>query len=187
MRLAQELIGKAIISVEEGQELGKVQDFFLDRDLTELAAVYLGSEGLLSRKESFIKWSDVVTLGQDAIMVKDAGCVIEATDVSEGIESYIRRDEIRDRPVDTPGGTKIGHVGDVILDGGAKIAGFTLSQTFVSGPIAENRAISRAAVVDTGHEDGVMTANLSEAERANLQVAYEGLFAKPSVSQDEPQ
>lgn len=187
MRVAQEMIGKPIISVEEGQELGKVQDFYLNRDLTELAAVYLGSEGLLSRKESLIKWSDVEKLGQDAILVKDAGCVIEAPDASEGIESYIRRDEIRDRPVDTPGGTNIGHVGDVVLDDGAKIAGFSLSQTFVSGPIAENRAISRAAVVDTGNEDGVMTADLSEAERANLQVAYEGLFARPSVSQAEPQ
>lgn len=187
MRVAQEIVSKPIISVKEGQELGKVQDLYLDHDLTELVGIYLGSEGLLSRKASLIKWSDVVTLGKDAILVKDASSVMEAADGHEEIETYMRRDEIRDRSVDTPGGTKIGNIGDVVLDDEARIIGFSLTQTFVSGPIAENRAISRTAVVDTGNEDGVMTADLFEAERANLQVAYEGLFARPSVSQAEPQ
>lgn len=184
MRVAKEVINKPIISINEGQEIGKVQDFYLDQNLTHLVAIYLGSEGLLSRTETLIKWPEVVTLGLDAILVKDANCVMETTE-AEGLENYIRRDEIEGRPVDTPGGTKIGRIGDVVLDEEAKIAGFSLSQTYVSGPIAANRAISRMAVVDTGNEDGVMTANLSEAEKADLQVVYEGFFADPSVSPTE--
>jgi uncharacterized protein YrrD len=184
MRVAQELIHKSVISINEGKEIGKVQDFYLDQDLTHLVAIYLGSEGLLSRKETLIKWPDVVTLGRDAILVNDANCVMETVEV-EGLENYIRRDEIGGRPVDTPGGTKIGRIGDVVLDEEARIAGFSLSQTYVSGPIAANQAISRSAVIDSGNEDGLMTANLSEAEKADLQVVYEGLFAEPSVSPTE--
>ena len=184
MRVAQELIHKSVISINEGKEIGMVQDFYLDQDLTHLVGIYLGSEGLLSRKESLINWPDVVTLGRDAILVNDANCVMDTAEV-EGLENYIRRDEIGGRQVDTPGGTKIGRIGDVVLDDEAKIAGFSLSQTYVSGPIAANRAISRSAVVDTGNEDGLMTANLSEAEKADLQVVYEGFFAEPSVSPTE--
>jgi len=181
MRVAQELINKPIFSINEGREIGKVQDFYVDQNLTHLVALHLGSEGLLSRKKTLIKWPDVVTLGQDAILVKDVDCVMELDEV-EGFENVIRRDEISGRAVDTPGGTKIGRVGDIVLDEKAMIAGFALSQTYVSGPIAANRAISRKAIIDMGHEDGVITADLSEAEKADLQVVYEGLFSEPSVS-----
>jgi sporulation protein YlmC with PRC-barrel domain len=184
MRVAKEFTNKPVISINEGIEIGKVQDFYLDQDLTHLTAIYLGSEGLLSRTETLIKWSNVVTLGQDAILVKDANSEMETVEVEE-IDTFIRRDDIEGRPVDTPGGTKIGRIGDIVLDEAAKVTGFSLSQTYVSGPIAANKAISRTAVVDTGNEDGMMTANLSEAEKADLQVVYEGFFAEPSVSPTE--
>lgn len=184
MRVAQELMNKPVFSVNEGREIGKVQDFYADQDLTHLVAIHLGSEGLLSRKETLIKMPDVVTLGQDAILVKDANCVMEADEV-EDFEDVVRRDEFNGRPVDTPGGTKIGRIGDIVLDDKAKIAGFALSQIYVSGPIAANRAISREAVIDMGDEDGVMTADLSRAERADLQVVYEGFFSEPSVAPAE--
>lgn len=184
MRIAQKLINKPIISINEGQIIGKAEDFYLDEDLTRLVAIYLGSEGLLSRKETLVKWSDVVTLGQDAILVKTSDCVLETTEV-EDIENYIRRDDINGRPVDTPGGTKIGNIGDIILEDASKVAGFSLSHIYVSGPIAANRAISRAAVIDTGNEDGTMTTNLANAEKAELQVVYEGFFNGPSVNPTE--
>jgi uncharacterized protein YrrD len=184
MQVAQELINIPVISINEGQEVGKVQDFYLDQNLTRLVAIYLGSEGLLSRTETLVSWSDVVTLGRDAILIKDANSVVETAEVEE-IETYIRRDDIEGRPIDTPGGTKIGRIGDIVLDEEAKVAGFSLSQTYVSGPIAANKAISRTAIVDTGNEDGMMTADLSEAEKADLQVVYEGFFGEPSVSPTE--
>lgn len=184
MRVAQELINNPIISVKEGKELGKLQDFYLDQKLGSITAIYVGKEGLLSRKETLIKWEDVVTLGADALLVNEANVVLETDQASE-IDDYVRRDDLIGRPIDTPGGTHIGRIGDIVVDEDATVAGFSLSQTYVSGPVAENRAISRSAMVDTGNEDGVMTAKLTEAEEANLKVVYEGFFAGPSVSQAE--
>lgn len=181
MRVAQELMNKPVISVNEGREVGKVQGFYVDQNLTRLIAINLGSEGLLSRKENLVKWPDVVTLGEDAILIKDANCVMEAKEM-ENSEDLMSRDELSGRAVDTPGGTKIGQIGDIVFDDKATIAGFALSRSHVSGPIATSRAISRKAVVDIGNEDGVMTADLSEAEKADLQIVYEGFFAEPSVS-----
>lgn len=183
MQLAKELINKPIITIKEGRELGKVQDFFLNHELTKVEAIDLGSEGLLNRKENLVELDDVVTLGEDVIVVKDGDCLIETDDNSQ-IERYTRRADLNGRPVDTPGGTKIGMIGDVIIDEDALIAGFSLAQIYVSGPIAANRAISRSSVVDTGQEDGSMTVNLSHAEKDNLQVSYEGLFAEPTVAED---
>ncbi|MGD8585566.1 MAG: PRC-barrel domain-containing protein [Chloroflexota bacterium] len=185
MRVAQEIMNVPVISANDGQEVGKVKGFYIDQNLTHLLAISLGSEGLFSRKETLIKWPDVVTFGQDAILIKDANCVIETSEV-ENFEDFVERDEIGGRSVETPGGTKIGRVGDLIFDEKAMISGFALSQIYVSGPIAANRAVSRKAVVDVGNEDGIMTADLSEAEKDDLQIVYEGLFAEPSVNPTEP-
>lgn len=185
MRVTQELVNKPVISTNEGREVGKVQGFYADRNLTHLMAINLGSQGLLSRKENLVKWSDVVTLGEDAILIKDAGCVIDMAEM-EDVDNLISRDELSGRAVDTPGGTKIGQIGDIVVDEKATIVGFALSRSHVSGPIAANRAISRKAVVDIGNEDGVMTADLREAEKAELTIVYEGFFAEPSVSPAQP-
>jgi uncharacterized protein YrrD len=181
MRVSQELMNKPVISVNEGREVGKVQGFYLDQNLTRLTAINLGSEGLLSRKENLVKWPDVVTLGEDAVLIKDANCVMNTAEMA-GIENMVSRDEISGRAIDTPGGTKIGQIGDIVIDEKAAIIGFALSRSYVAGPIADNRAISRKAVIDIGNEDDVMTADMKEAEKAELQIVYEGFFAEPSVS-----
>lgn len=184
MRVTQELMNIPVISANDGQQVGKVQGLYVDQNVTHLLAISLGREGLLSRKEHLIEWPDVVTFGQDAILIKDAGCVKEKSEI-ENAEDFVDRDDINGRSVDTPGGTKIGRIGDLILDDKALTIGFALSQIFVSGPIAANRAISRSAIVDVENEEGVMTADLSVAEEADLQIVYEGLFAEPSVSPTE--
>jgi uncharacterized protein YrrD len=181
MRIAQEMLNKPVISVKEGKKIGTAQDFFVDRAMTQVSAIYLGSDGLFNRTEMFIKWPDVVTLGEDAILVEKADCLLEVSEFSNA-ERYVRRDDISGRRIDTPGGTSIGHVGDIIVDQKARIVGFSLPQVYVSGPIATNKAISRSSVVDTGDESGVLTANLAEAEKTNLQVSYQGLLAEPVVS-----
>ena len=66
---------------------------------------------------------------------------------------------------DTPGGTKVGQIGDVILDQEARVSRFRLSKVFVAGTIAEDPTIPRGAMLDTGGVDGVMTIDLPKAEQ----------------------
>ena len=58
----------------------------------------------------------------------------------------------------------------VILDKHGRTLGFSLSHAFVSGPIAENRAVACHAVQDVGNEDGAMTIDLQLAEQQQLSV-----------------
>lgn len=187
MRLARELINLPIISIAGGREIGKVKDLYVDDELKYVTAIYLGSEGLLNRSESFIRQADVVTLGQDAILVQDANCVLEEAEtpeISEWLKRWIRRDQLQGQQVNTPGGTKIGRVDDVILDNEANIAGFSLSQIFVTGPVADNKAVSRSAMVKLhdGKDHGVLTIELADAERANLRIEQENFLSEPTVA-----
>lgn len=188
MRLARELINLPVYSIDGGQEIGKVKDLYLDDRLRQVTAINLGSDGLLNRSECFIRQADVITLGQDAILVQSEESVLEEAEtpeLEEWLKRWKRRDDLRGREVSTPSGTKIGRLGDIILDEEAKIAGFSLSQTFVTGPVAENKAVSRSAMIEPGddNDESVITIELTAAERANLRVENGGFFSEPTVAE----
>lgn len=184
MQFAQTIMNKPIYSIKEGKEVGKVHDLYLDRDLQAVTGVYLGKEGLLSREESMIKWANIVTAGSDVLLVDTVDAILKGDqqiDQLDEYEQYIRCEAIIGRPIDTPGGTKIGRIGDVILDEEAAVIGFGLAQVYVSGPILNNRVVSRSAMIDAGNEDQTMTVKLAAAEEADLKIVYKGFFAEPTV------
>ncbi len=41
--------GKPLISVTDGKKVGEVKDLYLDETLNQVAAVYVASEGFMSR------------------------------------------------------------------------------------------------------------------------------------------
>lgn len=163
MRQSKDLIGKTIVSVDDGRRIGTVRDVYLDPDLQWLAGIHLGTEGLISRKSLLIPRQAVAIFGVDYVLTTHSDVVREKKELPEA-ESWLRLDNLEGREVDTTGGTKIGVIGDVILDEQARIVGFSLSRVFVEGPVAESRTIYQDAVVDHGDEDGLMTIDLATAE-----------------------
>ncbi len=186
--LGKEIIGNPIVSQNDGQIIGRVRDVYLDEALKQIEGLYLGSEGVFSRTAFFIDQDEVTVLGKDAILVTNNE-VVQKEDESSDSERWLRRDELQGHRVDTPGGTKIGVIDDGIFDEEAKVVGFSLSRVYVDGPVAENRAFSRSAMRDAGHEEGVITAELSDIEQDNLRVDFQSLFsiagAKVSVGEED--
>jgi hypothetical protein len=78
---------------------------------------------------------------------------------------WLRLEKLRGREVDTPGGTKVGIIGDITLGEQGQITGFSLSRAFVEGPIAAKGMIPRDALIDVGHQDGAMTIDLQKVEQ----------------------
>mgnify|MGYP001029468416 CR=1 FL=1 len=178
MRLGKDLIGKQIITISDGRHVGKVKDIYLDRNLYWMTGIHLGREGFIRRKDNLIPRDSVVVFGIDAILIKDAAAVTDSNETD--ISDWIRLNEVDGREVDTPGGTKLANVGDVILDTEGKIIGFSLAKVTVDGPIAENRSIGRDVVIDNGNEDGVMTIDLVKAEQQS------GQEEKPAADEEKP-
>jgi uncharacterized protein YrrD len=177
MRYTKDLIGKSIVSIDEGRLVGTVRDIYLDAELEWLAGIHLGKEGLISRKSLVIPREDVLVFGVDAVLVTRTDVVRDKKEV-EGAEGWLLLDDLEGRKVDTPGGTRVGNVGDAILDNEARIVGFTLSRVHVEGPIAESRSIFQEAIVDNGQQDGVMTVDLAKVEEQSQQEVHE-IVEKP--------
>lgn len=163
MRLGKDLVGKQIISITDGRSLGAAKDIYMNNELDAITGIYLGSEGLIKRKHFLITRAEVVVFGIDAILVRASDVIIEENDLPETV-AWVRLSKLNKREVDTPGGTKVASIGDIILGEQGDITGFALSRVYVEGPIEKNGTIPRTAVIDTGDEDGVMTIDLTRAE-----------------------
>jgi uncharacterized protein YrrD len=167
MRLGKDLINKPIYSVDQGKLLGKVHDLYIDSNLEVVLGLFLGTQGLVRRRSELIRAGDVVVLGEDAVLVR-SGDVITDDSVLPAAKTWARREKIVGRDADTPGGTRLGVIGDVIVDPNGAITGFALSRAYVEGPLAEKRVISRSVIIDTGQEDGRMTVDLAKLEASLL-------------------
>lgn len=167
MQAGKDLIGKPIISISDGRQLGTVKDLYLDSGLNLVTGVFLGPQGLFSRKSLLIDRNDVMVFGVDVILAKHSDAVTDSSKAAQWAK-WIRRDKLQGRQVATAGGTKVGTIDDVILDEAMRIVGFRLLRVFVEGPIAERRAVVREAVVEPGNEDEAMIIDLSKAESQDL-------------------
>jgi sporulation protein YlmC with PRC-barrel domain len=166
MRYGKDLNGKLIISISDGRQIGQVKDLYLDADLNSLTGIYIGSEGLLRRKSLLIPRESVVVFGIDAVLVKNSEVVKDSQEFTEA-EQWVRLSKLKGREIDTPGGTKVGTVGDIIIGEEGNITGLALSKVAVEGPIAERGMVDRSTLIDAGSIDGVITIDLTKAETAD--------------------
>ena len=179
MRLGKDLANKPIYSITDGQNLGTVKDVYFDNDLKIITGIFTGTEGLLKRKSLMIPSTQVTVYGIDAVLVKDSD-VIVSEDSVEGTGKWVRLSKLKGRDVDTPGGTKVATIGDVVLGEEGNIVGFTLAKVFVEGPVAQQGQITRSVIMDTGNEDGIMTINLTQAEVGEAETKSTGEAEKKS-------
>ena len=122
MRLGRSLIDNPVYNNQDGRTLGKVADLCLDKDLEYVAAIYLGSEGLVKRTPVFIRSRDVRLFGVDAVLAKSSAIVYRGDEIPTA-GRWVRLRDLQGRDVDTPGGTKIGRIRDVVLDAEARVTG----------------------------------------------------------------
>lgn len=154
---------KLLISLTDGKKVGEVKDIYCDAEVTKLVAAFLGKTGIINRKALLVDLSCVKLFGVDAWLTDGSEVVQHPDDVS-GADKYVSGDSLRGREIQTDGGTKIGTVGDILVDANNNVLGFALGKVQVQGPIAEAKAIARAAVSNLGSNDAPMIVVLEQAE-----------------------
>jgi len=158
---------KPLINITDGKKLGEVKGLYLDADMRLVTGVYVGSEGIINRKELAIPRSAVQVIGVDAWLVSASDAVVPLAEIPES-SSFVPVSSLRGREVQTEGGTMLGVVEDVILDSQAQVLGFSLGKVYAKGPLEAKKAIVREAVTDLGGEEKPMTAILAQAESLSI-------------------
>lgn len=167
---SREVSNKPLISITDGKKLGEIRDLYLDADMRQLAAVFLGKEGLINRKTLMIARTAVQVYGIDVWLVSGSDIVVGPEGIPES-GTFTLIGDLRGREIQTEGGTKIGVIDHVIFDNEAHVLGFGLGKVYAQGPLAERKMLAREAVLDLGDAKKPMTVNLAQAESLNLRSA----------------
>jgi len=158
---------KPLISLTDGKKVGEVKDVYLDAELSRITGVFLGKEGLINRKALLIEQSHIAVMGIDAWLVSGPDKVANPEAVP-GVDSWLLVGDLRGREIITEGGTKVGVIGDVLLDGEGRVQGFVFDKVLVQGPLSETKRIARGAITSVGGKTNAMTTELAQAEKMKV-------------------
>ena len=109
--LIRELLGRPVISVQEGSNLGGVSGVVFDP--TSRRVVYLRVGGGLLRAGKLAPFGAIRSIGPHAVTLESAAAMVEQLNQSERA-SYT--EHLGDRPVVSESGSRMGHVTDYQLD-----------------------------------------------------------------------
>lgn len=105
MKTFSQLLGMPLVTVAEGIRLGMLRGLDFDATDGQIRSLYFSGEQ--GRADGVLPWSAVRTVGQDAITIESVASV-STPDL--GPDRAAAPPDVRNRPVVTEGGTRIGKV-----------------------------------------------------------------------------
>lgn len=115
MRKGKNIIGKDILSLEDGSRLQNVTDLITDPAGQRLVALVVDEGGLMSSAR-VVPIEAVSAFGKDAVVIQGAGAVI-ATSENDALRAIVDDDEkILGKKVFTTNGEDLGSVADIYFD-----------------------------------------------------------------------
>lgn len=163
----QQLIGLPIIVIHSGKRVGTVKDAWFDEHW-ELKGLIVEFAKWFASRARVVAWIDVLSCGEDAVMISDAAAVIPMKRNQVRRAFYTGIVKLKDMPVVTVHGEQLGLLSDVYFYPlqGTQIVGYELSDGFISD-LMEGRkwlkAPSDPDLVLLG-EDAIIVPAVSEAE-----------------------
>ncbi|MBN1934395.1 MAG: PRC-barrel domain-containing protein [Anaerolineae bacterium] len=134
-----DLIGMPIITMNLGENIGKVKDVLIDPTKLELAALVLPSKAF-SKDTMVVPCTVIHVFGRDVILVKSNEAMVRDNTL-HGVASLLSTSKLKGRPIATEKGVKVGILNDIIIDGVGQIVGYDLARVFVKGPVAQSKRV----------------------------------------------
>jgi len=115
VRKGKSVIGKDVLSLEDGSKLEKVNDVIVDPAGERLVALVVDEGGLIASAR-VVPIEEVSSFGRDAVVVRGHGSII-STSESEALRAIVDQDEkILGKKVFTVEGDEQGSVADIYFD-----------------------------------------------------------------------
>jgi uncharacterized protein YrrD len=163
----QRLIGLPVIVIHSGKLVGTVKDAYFDEHW-QLQGLVLESPRWLALSLKIVRWPDVLTCGEDAVIIGSEGAVVRLKPKELLRSFYTGIVKLKDLPVVTVQGNQLGRVSDVYFYPfqGTQIVGYELTDGFVSDLMEGRKWLKAPSDPDTVllGEDAIIVPAVSEAE-----------------------
>lgn len=125
-----QMIGLPVLSLDEGKQIGEVQDLVVDISRAAIRGLLVSDEAWFSEYR-IILFVDVFRTGPDAIMLRDASCLQPSTLFE--LEGYLRVQDLTDKPIYTETGLYLGRLSDIFFQPlTGELTGYELSDGILS-------------------------------------------------------
>lgn len=142
----QEMIGLPVFDIEQGKKVGKVLDILLNEDWS-ITGIQLEERYKFNPGVKVVIWNDIVAYGTDAVMIRNQQAITKWKAENIQYTFLSGNGKLKELPVLTEAGTKLGHVSDVYFnqDMGNTITGIEISDGFFSDLIEGRKTLPFAS------------------------------------------
>lgn len=133
---SKEFVGNPVIGIANGEMIAKVEDLRIDPSTMKAAAAITSKGTLLSPQVEAISADQIEVWGQDALLAKKTEVIVEE-EVLDGRDGWLSAaNDIRGYEVVAEDGTRIGTLGDIVLDNQGRITGYQMAEVATEGRVA---------------------------------------------------
>jgi uncharacterized protein YrrD len=133
MRKSKQFASMPVISLEEGQQIGIIKSLVVDPGLKRVAALMIEQKGWFS-DQKFIPYSNVHSVGEDAVTVKHGTMVQRGGNLPEIISLTKNKVKVSGARIITQGGTVLGEADDYYVNlATGEMIGLEFSGNFING------------------------------------------------------
>jgi uncharacterized protein YrrD len=144
------LIGKTVLSRNDGQRLDSVKDLVIGSDHRRIVALLIDEGGLFGTA-TVVPIENVVSIGKDAIIVTDSKAAVRVDKLPAVKEILDSDDNLRSKRIFSETGEEVGEVTDVYFDEkSGEITALELTTKQAHGTTASTPQIEISDVVSIG-------------------------------------
>lgn len=158
MLKSKKFIGMPVISLEEGQRIGKIKELVVNPVTKVVAALLIEQKGWF-KDQKFIPYSKVSSVGNDAITVEQSNSVQKGTSLPDIVQLTKNKYNIVDCKVIAENGTVLGMVEEYFVDAmSGEIVGLEVSGSLINSFLS-GRAFLDVALIRTIGKELIVTSN----------------------------
>lgn len=157
MKKSKQLLSLAVISLEEGQQIGTVKGLVIDPAGKVLAALIIEQKGWF-KEQRFIPYHKVHSVGHDAITIEKSSCVEKGGTLSEIVKLLKDKVSITGSKIVAENGTVLGYVDEYYIDlTTGSIAGLEFSGNLIDSVIKGRAFLDTSYIRTFGKEVTIVT------------------------------
>ena len=127
MRKGKHVIGKPVLSFEDGRRVDSVKNLLISEDNESIVALLVDEGGLLSSSR-VVPLENVKSFGRDAVVIETSASVVTASSDPETKAIIQRKEALLGKRVMTDDGQSLGAISDLYFDDkSGRISGFEVS------------------------------------------------------------
>ena len=161
------MIGCQVITLDQGEIVGTVKDFLVDRETWQLSALILNKK-LFSKEPNLILRNMIQLIGTHVVLIQSKQ-LSQQKDMRTGLESYNKklRSDLSELKAITNKGAHIATLnGSIFFDEKGKVNRFGLSKVIVKHPMLENKCIPLEIVHSLGPDVLIIESDMLQSNES---------------------